>query len=152
MYHARTCHGMTSRPRVTSPARWRRISTRCRTAWGKRCSLSSSRMWFYLFDSLQTGMIFRFIATGIGGFVYPFTQVDKMVKDGLRFSLFDRIGSSPWCCLPWCQPWRWWGASSARSWPLPPRMRWISMERSSIHLNRGHGHFLMLWTFIALLW
>ena len=29
---------------------------------------------FYLF--LKVGMLFRFIATGIGGFVYPFTQVE----------------------------------------------------------------------------
>ena len=27
--------------------------------------------------TLKVGMLFRFIATGIGGFVYPFTQVEK---------------------------------------------------------------------------
>ena len=36
-------------------------------------------------------MIFRFIATGIGGFVYPFTQVHIMVEDRLRFPLLTEL-------------------------------------------------------------
>ena len=37
--------------------------------------------------TLKTGMLFRFIATGIGGFVYPFTQVKIIAKLTLAWAI-----------------------------------------------------------------
>ena len=50
---------------------------------------------FDLTFASKVGMLFRFIATGIGGFVYPFTQVERS-KIGNSFFSFVRTGSYPW--------------------------------------------------------
>ena len=78
MWCARTCHGTMWRQQATLRAGWRRTSTRCKMVWERRSSSSSislnaKDLKFCFFS--KVGMLFRFIATGIGGFVYPFTQV-----------------------------------------------------------------------------
>ena len=83
--------------------------------------------------TLKVGMLFRFIATGIGGFVYPFTQVEKQRWQSVE--LFLRTGFSPSSFSLWCQQWQWWAESLERSWQLQPRMRWTSMERWPEHCS-----------------
>ena len=60
--------------------------------WDGREGESSN---FDLTLASKVGMLFRFIATGIGGFVYPFTQVERS-KIGNSFFSFVRTGSYPW--------------------------------------------------------
>ena len=139
MWFSRTCHGTMWRPRVTSPAGWRRTWTRCRTGWERRWwhSPSNTIAMILTFCLLvKVGMLFRFIATGIGGFVYPFTQVEIQGKAYSTEMLFLRTGFSPWFFWLWCRRWLWWAESLGRSWLLLPRMRWTSMERCNKYRSK----------------
>ena len=57
------------------------------------CYLSNALALYLL---VKVGMLFRFIATGIGGFVYPFTQVEIQGKAYFTELLLLRTGFSPW--------------------------------------------------------